>query len=96
MRYLRCALMPIVVARLDVALDALLALLGMLGIAFLGVDATRRRHLLDAGSNANAHADTDTTRRARRCRCGRRRCLIALFIYEAAQEALVNRFRRCL
>jgi len=50
--------MPIVVARLDVALDALLAFLGMLGIALLSVDAARRRHLLDAG--ADAHADTDS------------------------------------
>jgi len=52
------ALVPIVVARLDVTLDALLAFLGMLRIALLSVDAARRRHLFDTG--ADAHADTDT------------------------------------
>lgn len=70
-------LMSIVVARLDIAFDALLALFGMVGITFFGVDATRRCYLLDAGTDAGA--DIHSPRRARRRRCRRRR-LVALFV----------------
>lgn len=73
----RYVLMSIVVTRLDITFDALFALFGMVRITFFGVDATRRRHLLDAGTDADP--DINSARRARR-RCRRRRRLIALFI----------------
>lgn len=89
-------LMSIVVARLDVTLDALLALLGMLGITLLGVDAARRRHLLDADARTGAGADAHAARRCARCRRRRRRRLVVLFVPQIAQQALVNRLGRGL
>lgn len=88
-------LVPIIIARFNVTLDAFLALLGMLGITLLGVDAARRRHLLHADARTGADADADTARRTRCCR--RRRCrLVILFVSQTAQEALVNRLWRGL
>lgn len=87
-------LVPIVVARFDVTLDAFLALLGMLGITLLGVNAARRRHLLNADARTGADADADAARRARYRR--RRRRLVVLFVSQTAQEALVNRLWRGL
>lgn len=77
--------MSIVVARLDITLDALLALLGMLKVALLSIDAARWRYLFDGVAD-----DAGRSRRRRCChrrrhrhrrRCRRRRrCLVALFI----------------
>lgn len=90
----RYALVSIVVARLDITLDALLALLRMLEVALLGVDAARRRYLFD-GVADDADAGHGRRRRCRRRRRRRRR-LVALLITQAAQNALVNRLRRGL
>jgi len=73
----RYVLMPIVVTRLDITFDALLALFGMVRITFFGVDAARWRDLLDAGTDADP--DINSARRARRRRRRRRR-LVALFV----------------
>lgn len=86
-------LMSIVIASFDITLDAFLAFLRMLGITLLGVNAACRCHLLDA--NARTGADADAARRTR-CRRRRRRRLVALFISQTAQEALVNRLWRGL
>lgn len=83
--------MSIVVACLDVTLHAFLALLGMLGITLLGVDAARRRHLFNADARTSVNADANTARRRARCRRRRRRRrLVVLFVPQIAQEALVN------
>lgn len=73
-------LVSIVVARFNVTLDTFLALLEMLGITFLGVDAARRRYLLDANACTSADADTNAARRRRR----RRRRLVVLFVPQTA------------
>lgn len=87
----------IVVTRLDVTLDALLALFRMLGVTLFGVDAARRRYLLDAGADTGA-ADANARRarhhRRRRHRRRRCRCLVVLLESQATQEALVNWLRR--
>jgi len=85
-------LVSIVIACFDVTLDAFLALLRMLGITLLGVNAARRRHLFDANARTNADANARCTR----CRRRRRRCLVVLFETQIAQEAFVNRLWRGL
>lgn len=87
-------LMSIVIARFDVTLNAFLTLLGMLWIALLGVDAARRRYLLNARTSADT--DANAARRRARCRCRRRCRLVALFVPQTAQKALVNRLWRGL
>lgn len=84
-------LVSIVIARLDVTLDAFFTFLRMLGITLLGVNAARRRHLLDADARTGADADANAARCRARCRRRRRRRrLVVLFVPQTTQETLVN------
>lgn len=83
-------LVSIVIARFDVTLDAFFPFLRMLGITLLGVNAARRRHLLDADARTGADADANAARRRARCRRRRRRRLVVLIVPQTTQETLVN------